>query len=249
LPVKRTRIIAERTRSSARPAPIPSLAPLPSAFWQALLYGNPDNLVGGADATVAWRLVADQLGVSIEENETIPTLRGGELRKLLRNKFGHAQAEQTMAALWRAAPPSPGAPGLTQRALGTHGGLVFLGQALSTFAIGFLGGDPALLAGQIPKTGSPIFRERMTPDAGHRLITDLITSIGVLANPLKYNFLCLSGFIDIIRSCQTFKMETRFDSLHPLSLSWRLASLTAIQVDLEAQPNGQARGLRPTLAS
>ena len=39
----------------------------------------------------------------------VPALRGGELRKLLGERFGHAEAEQTMAGLWRAASVEPGA--------------------------------------------------------------------------------------------------------------------------------------------
>jgi hypothetical protein len=31
-----------------------------------------------------------------------------------------------------------------------------LGYALSAFAIGFFGGDPALFTGEIPETGGPI---------------------------------------------------------------------------------------------
>jgi hypothetical protein len=89
------------------PSPIP---PLPSAFWQGVLYGNPDDLLPGADATNALRLVADKLGVAIAPNETIATLRAGALRKLLRERFGPSEAEQTMAALWRSAPSTPGAP-------------------------------------------------------------------------------------------------------------------------------------------
>jgi hypothetical protein len=86
------------------PLPIPAIAPANSAFWQALLYGNPDGLVSSTDATIALRLVAERIGITIDQSETIATLRAGELRKLLRNKFGQLQAEQTIAALWRSAP-------------------------------------------------------------------------------------------------------------------------------------------------
>jgi hypothetical protein len=64
-----------------------------------ILYGNPDRLVSGSDAMNALCLVADKSGIAIAQNETIPTLRAGQLRQLLRNKFGQAEAEQTMAAL------------------------------------------------------------------------------------------------------------------------------------------------------
>jgi hypothetical protein len=92
------------------PLPIPAIAPANSAFWQTLLYGNPDGLVSSADATNALRLVAERIGITLDQRETIPTLRAGELRKLLRNKFGQLQAEQAIAVLWRSAPPTPGAP-------------------------------------------------------------------------------------------------------------------------------------------
>jgi hypothetical protein len=74
------------------------------------LYGNPDSLVPGSDATSALRLVADKTGIAIDQNETIPTLRAGQVRQLLRGRFGLSMAEQTMATLWLAAPVSPGAP-------------------------------------------------------------------------------------------------------------------------------------------
>jgi hypothetical protein len=81
-----------------------------SSFWQGVLFGNPDSLVSGSAATSALRLVADRLGIPIAQNETILTLRAGQLRKLQREKFGPSKAEQTMATLWQAAPASPDAP-------------------------------------------------------------------------------------------------------------------------------------------
>ena len=81
-----------------------------SGFWQTLLYGSPDALVGSSDATNALRLVAKGIGFAIEAGETIPAIRAGQLRKLLRERFDPARAEQVMAALWRSAPPSRGAP-------------------------------------------------------------------------------------------------------------------------------------------
>jgi hypothetical protein len=89
------------------PPPIPTLQ---SGFWQTLLYGSPDALVGSSDATNALRLVAKGIGFAIEAGETIPAIRAGQLRKLLRERFDPARAEQAMAALWRAALASPGAP-------------------------------------------------------------------------------------------------------------------------------------------
>src|SRR5262249_23303522 len=77
--------------------------------------------------------------------------------------------------------------GLAQGAFGADGGFVFFGQTLGRFAVGGLGGNSPLFTSEIAETGGPIFRKRVTPDAGHRLITIIITSIGVLASPLKYN--------------------------------------------------------------
>ena len=94
-----------RLRCSLPPPPIPLLA---SAFWQGLLFGNPESLIPGFEATPALYLVSDKLGISIVEGEIIDTQRGGESRKSLRERFGPASAEQAMATLWRSAPPSPG---------------------------------------------------------------------------------------------------------------------------------------------
>jgi hypothetical protein len=92
------------------PPPVLELAPLPAVFWQALLYGSPDALLATTDATQATRLVAQRLGVpSVALSEFTESLRAGQLRKLLRDRFGLA-AEQTTAALWRSAPASPGTP-------------------------------------------------------------------------------------------------------------------------------------------
>ena len=87
-----------------------SIPPLENGFWQSLLYGSVDSLVPGSDATRSLREVGDKLGVVIAEGETIETLRAGQLRKLLREKFGYTEAEQALALLWREAPASPGAP-------------------------------------------------------------------------------------------------------------------------------------------
>jgi hypothetical protein len=117
-------IASEPTQSApdALPAPPPVPAEFPlldSAFWQALLYGNPDGLVSSTDATIALRLVADRIGITIDQSETIPTLRAGQLRKRLRERFGPEMAEQTFAVLWCSAPPPPGAlaPALDQSQL------------------------------------------------------------------------------------------------------------------------------------
>jgi len=92
-----------QTACEALPA-APSPIPLASEFWQSLLFGSPDSLVPSPDATRALQLVSDKLGVPIAEGETIGTMRAGQLRKLLRDRFGPADAEQTTAALWRSAP-------------------------------------------------------------------------------------------------------------------------------------------------
>jgi hypothetical protein len=99
----------ELPQSAREALPAPSPIPLASAFWQSLLFGNPDSLVSSFDATRALQLVSDKLGVPIADGETISTMRAGQLRKLLRDRFGPADAEQTTAALWRAASASPGA--------------------------------------------------------------------------------------------------------------------------------------------
>ena len=102
-------IAPESPQSAPAALSAPSPIPLASAFWQSLLFGNPDSLVSSSDATRALQLVSDKLGFPIADGETIDTERAGQLRKLLRGRFGLA-AEQTMSALWRSAPASPGAP-------------------------------------------------------------------------------------------------------------------------------------------
>jgi hypothetical protein len=94
---------------AALPAPSP-IPPLSNAFWQALLFGNPDSLVSSSDATRAIALVSNKLGVRVADGETVSPMRAGQLRRLFRDRFGPADAEQTTAALWRSAPASPGAP-------------------------------------------------------------------------------------------------------------------------------------------
>jgi hypothetical protein len=54
--------------------------------------------------------MSDKLGAGRGEGETTESLRAGSLRKLLRARFGHAKAKQTLAMLWREAPASPGLP-------------------------------------------------------------------------------------------------------------------------------------------
>jgi hypothetical protein len=99
----------ESPQSTSAVLPAPSPIPLASTFWQSLLFGNPDSLVPSSNATRALQLISDKLGVPIADGETIDTVRAGQLRKLLHGRFGLA-AEQTMSALWRSAPASPGAP-------------------------------------------------------------------------------------------------------------------------------------------
>jgi hypothetical protein len=56
------------------------------------------------------QLVSDKLGVLIADGETIDTVRAGQLRKSLRERFGHVEAEQAMVALWKSAPREAGTP-------------------------------------------------------------------------------------------------------------------------------------------
>ncbi len=91
------------------PAPLPTPL-LESGFWQRILFGNPDSLVSGSEATRALQLVSDKLGIGRVEDQTIETLRATQLRKLLHSRFGPSQAERIMNELWRSAPVSPGAP-------------------------------------------------------------------------------------------------------------------------------------------
>jgi hypothetical protein len=83
---------------------------LPSAFWWALLFGNPDCLVSSSNATQVLHLVSEKLAIPIGEGETTDALRAGQLRKLLRERFGSQEAEKTLVALWRAAPVANGCP-------------------------------------------------------------------------------------------------------------------------------------------
>jgi hypothetical protein len=91
------------------PAPAP-MEPLPSSFWWSLLFGNPDSLVSSSNATQALHLVSDNLAIPIGGGERIDALRAGQLRKLLRDRFGPIEAEQTFVRLWRAAPREPRTP-------------------------------------------------------------------------------------------------------------------------------------------
>jgi hypothetical protein len=88
----------------------PSIPPLPASWWQGFLYGSPDAILSSRDANVALCLVAEKLNLPVGNSEPIERIRAGELRKMLRDRFGPMEAEQTMVALWRSAPPSPGAP-------------------------------------------------------------------------------------------------------------------------------------------
>jgi hypothetical protein len=93
----------------ALPAP-PPIPPLPGSFWQAVLYGNPEGLIPGKDATQALYLLSAKLGIAIAKGETLETLRAGQLRKMLRDRFGATAAEGALATLWRSAPASSGVP-------------------------------------------------------------------------------------------------------------------------------------------
>jgi hypothetical protein len=64
--------------SQSAPAALPSPSPiqLPSAFWQALLYGSPDALLSPRDANTALRLVACELGKDSDVVLFTDTVRG-----------------------------------------------------------------------------------------------------------------------------------------------------------------------------
>jgi hypothetical protein len=99
----------ESPQSALAALSAPSPIPLASAFWQSLLFGNPDALVSSSDATRAIVLVSDKLAIPIGNSETIGTLRAGQLRKMLGKRFG-PNVWDVMKVLWRSAPASPGAP-------------------------------------------------------------------------------------------------------------------------------------------
>ena len=101
----RSRIAAERAGDFCRSVPIP----LPSAFWQALLYGSCNALVSSMDANTALRLVAFELGKDSDVVRFSDSVRVNTLRKMLDQQFG-AKVWDVMNKLWRAAPASPGAP-------------------------------------------------------------------------------------------------------------------------------------------
>ena len=82
---------------------------MPSAFWQALLYGSRDALVSSTDANTALRLVARELSTHCNGADFIETVQAGALRKALSERFG-AKVWDVVNKLWRAAPASPGAP-------------------------------------------------------------------------------------------------------------------------------------------
>jgi hypothetical protein len=102
---------APESPQSARevlPAPLP--IPLPSAFWQALLYGSSDALVSPVDANIALRLVAHELPLEASmSGELSESVRVSAFRKMLAERFG-AKVWDVMNKLWRDAPTTPGAP-------------------------------------------------------------------------------------------------------------------------------------------
>ena len=81
---------------------------LASAFWQGVLFGSPDALLSAGDVNIALRLVARELGKDLDVTQFRENLRVNTLRKML-DGWG-AEVWQVMNKLWRAAPPSPGAP-------------------------------------------------------------------------------------------------------------------------------------------
>ena len=89
------------------PSPIPVLA---SAFWQGVLFGSPDALLSATDVILAFRLLAEQLQIPMQQSNPFGSMRAGALRKLFRERFGHVEAEQAMVALWRSTPREAGTP-------------------------------------------------------------------------------------------------------------------------------------------
>ena len=78
-------------------APLP--VPLPSTFWQALLYGSPDALVSPRDANTALRLVAHELGKDSDGVQFSDNVRVNTLRKMFDQQFG-AKVWHAMNRLW-----------------------------------------------------------------------------------------------------------------------------------------------------
>jgi hypothetical protein len=74
------------------------------------LFGSPDAMLSSTDATQVARLVAQMLGSGRELPEFVQSIRAGQLRKLLRERFGPLEAEQATAVSWRSAPATEGAP-------------------------------------------------------------------------------------------------------------------------------------------
>jgi hypothetical protein len=103
------RIAPESPQSVPETSAAPSPIPLPSAFWQALLYGSRDALLSSRDANTALCLVAFELGKGSDVVRFSDSVRVNTLRKMLDQQFG-AKAWDVINRLWRAAPPSLGAP-------------------------------------------------------------------------------------------------------------------------------------------
>ena len=66
-------------------------------------------MLSPVDANTALRLVARELAKDLDVIEFTDSVRVNTLRKMLDQQFG-AKAWDVMNRLWRAAPPSPGAP-------------------------------------------------------------------------------------------------------------------------------------------
>jgi len=132
MPTVQPQLVANASESpQSAPAALPapqSIPCLPSSFWWSFLFGNPDCLISSSNATRALYRVSDKLGIPIVEGEIIDTLRAGELRKRLRERFGPAPAEQAMAALWRSASVSPGAPQPSDQSQLPPGPLPWIGE-------------------------------------------------------------------------------------------------------------------------
>jgi hypothetical protein len=87
-----------------------TVSPQQMARVEGVLFGSPDALLSAGDVILAFRLVAEQLQIPMQQSNPFGSMRAGALRKLFRERFGHVEAEQAMVALWRSTPREAGTP-------------------------------------------------------------------------------------------------------------------------------------------